>query len=81
MPLHWAILAAPDDHVGNVLRIRNIARSEKANLSQWIEPGRCCLFYGRELEADMAPAGTKARGLCPVFSLDVINDRAFFLCQ
>src|SRR5690242_16021205 len=53
VPLHRAVLTAPNDHVRYVLSVRNIAWSEKPNFGQGIEARGRPIFYWRKLEAQV----------------------------
>ena len=71
-----AVLAGPNDHLCDILRIRNVAVSEKADFRQRIEP-RGVGFDGRELEAQVSGLVAEAGRLSPVLTFDVVDDRAF----
>ena len=48
-----AIFPGAHKHVRNVLRIRNIAMREEADLGQWVETRRVLGLHRRELETEM----------------------------
>ena len=71
-----AVLASPNDHLCDILRIRNVAVSEKADFRQRIEP-RGVGFDGRELEAQVSGLVAEAGCFSPVLAFDVIDNGAF----
>ena len=71
------VLAGANDHVGDILGVRYIARSEEPDLLQRVKTGRRILLDRRELETKMTLAGPEAGRFRPVLSFDVIDDRRF----
>ena len=69
-----AVLAGADDHVGDVLGVGDVARSEEPNLGQRIESGTAGLLNRRKLEAEVSLLRAEAGRLGPVLALDVVDD-------
>ena len=72
-----AVLAGADDHVGDVLGVAHIPRSEEANFGERIKPGTAGLLNRRKLEAEVALLRAEAGCLGPVLALDVIDHGRF----
>ena len=72
-----AVLAGTHDHVGDVLGIAHVPRSEEANFGERIEPGTAGLFNRRKLEAQVSLLRAEAGRLGPVLTLDVIDHGRF----
>ena len=72
-----AVLAGAHDHVGDVLGIGDIARSEETNFGERIESGTARLLNRRKLEAEMPLLRSEAGRLGPVLALDVVDHGRF----
>src|SRR5947209_801497 len=74
MAFHWAVLPTANNHVGNVLSVRGVARCKNTNLGQRIEPGRGPILDRRKLEAQVAPARAETGCLRPILTFDVVDN-------
>src|SRR3954453_1717405 len=81
IPFLRAIFTSSDDHVGDVLCVRHIARREQTNFSERVEAGTRVFLNRRELEAAISKPGPKTCRFGPVFALDVVHNCGFFPCE
>jgi hypothetical protein len=76
----WGVLPRSHDHVGNILRIGDVAGRAQTDFGQRIESGSVLLDW-REFKAHVPLRLAITGGLSPILALDVIDHGTFHPCQ